>query len=69
MPKRRDPPRPEPQAAQDIQDSMSLTLRPPAPLDDAAFDAWLRGALTEIYGEVAAEPVPERLLRLIRARD
>ena len=48
---------------------MSLTLRPPAPLDDAAFDAWLRGALTEIYGEVAAEPVPERLLRLIRARD
>lgn len=39
----------------------------PLPMvDDAALDALLRQALDRLYGEVLAEPVPERLLRIIR---
>jgi hypothetical protein len=32
---------------------------------DAAFDLWLKRGLQKIYGEVANEPVPEELLKLI----
>jgi hypothetical protein len=32
---------------------------------DAAFDIWLKRGLQKIYGEVANEPVPEELLKLI----
>lgn len=33
--------------------------------DEAAFDAWLKDSLQKLYGDVLAEPVPERLLRII----
>jgi len=32
---------------------------------DAAFDLWLSRGLHELYDEVAREPLPEELLRLI----
>ncbi len=32
---------------------------------DAAFDLWLRRGLHAMYDDVAREPVPEELLRLI----
>ncbi|MCK8786494.1 hypothetical protein M0638_19135 [Roseomonas sp. NAR14] len=32
---------------------------------DAAFDIWLRKGLHQLYDDVAAEPVPDELLRLI----
>jgi len=33
---------------------------------DAAFDLWLQRGLHAIYDDVASEPVPEELLRLIQ---
>lgn len=33
---------------------------------DAAFDLWLQRGLHEIYDEVAKEPIPEALLKLIK---
>jgi hypothetical protein len=32
---------------------------------EAAFDLWLQRGLHEIYDEVAREPIPEDLLKLI----
>ncbi len=32
---------------------------------DAAFDLWLKRGLHELYDEVAKEPIPAELLRLI----
>jgi hypothetical protein len=32
---------------------------------EAAFDLWLQKGLHEIYDQVANEPIPEELLRLI----
>jgi len=32
---------------------------------DAAFDAWLQRGLHAMYDDVAKEPIPEELLRLI----
>ncbi len=32
---------------------------------EAAFDLWLQKGLHEIYDQVAREPVPEELLKLI----
>ena len=33
---------------------------------EKAFDAWLDRGLHEIYDEVAREPIPDELLKLIR---
>jgi len=33
---------------------------------DAAFDIWLRRGLHTMFDEIAREPIPEELLRLIR---
>ncbi len=32
---------------------------------DAAFDLWLQRSLHQLYDQVAKEPIPEELLRLI----
>lgn len=34
---------------------------------DAAFDIWLRRGLHAMFDEVAQEPIPEELIRLIEA--
>nr|WP_269769501.1 NepR family anti-sigma factor [Roseomonas rubea] len=34
---------------------------------DAAFDVWLRRGLHAMFDEVAQEPIPEELIRLIEA--
>jgi hypothetical protein len=34
---------------------------------DAAFDLWLKRGLHQIFDEIAAEPIPESLLKLIEA--
>jgi hypothetical protein len=34
---------------------------------DAAFDVWLKRGLHQMYDPVTREPIPEALLRLIRA--
>jgi hypothetical protein len=34
---------------------------------NAAFDVWLRRGLHEMFDEVAREPIPEELIRLIEA--
>lgn len=39
--------------------------RPAEDRVDEAFDEWLRRGLSDLYGDVAAEPVPEELLRII----
>ena len=38
---------------------------PESPVDDAAFDAWLRRELHSLHGTVLSEPVPEHLLRVL----
>lgn len=38
--------------------------RPPS--TDQAFDAWLNRGLHQLFDTIAAEPIPEDLLRLIR---
>lgn len=41
-------------------------LRPSEPKPyDAAFDVWLQRSLHKLFDEVASEPIPEELLRLI----
>ncbi len=48
------------------------TPKPPGPQRkqsqpaDAAFDIWLRRGLHRLYDDVAREPVPEELLKLIQ---
>ena len=37
----------------------------PAARDPDAFDLWLRSSLRHAYEDVAAEPIPENLLRLL----
>jgi hypothetical protein len=36
-----------------------------ATVPDAAFDVWLRRGLHQIFDDVAREPIPPELLRLI----
>ncbi|MBR0662617.1 hypothetical protein GWK15_22535 [Roseomonas oryzicola] len=36
-------------------------------MPDTAFDIWLRRGLRTMYDEVAREPIPDDLLRLIEA--
>ncbi|MBV9538855.1 MAG: hypothetical protein JOY70_07995 [Acidisphaera sp.] len=37
---------------------------------DSAFDIWLKRGLHQLYGDIAEEPIPDALLRLIeRDRD
>ncbi|CAH0261114.1 hypothetical protein ROS9278_03402 [Roseomonas sp. CECT 9278] len=36
-----------------------------AAVPDAAFDVWLRRGLHQIFDDVAREPIPPELLRLI----
>ncbi|MBK1660284.1 hypothetical protein [Paracraurococcus ruber] len=33
--------------------------------EESAFDLWLQGALRDAFDQVAAEPIPEDLLRMI----
>ncbi|MBW6398303.1 hypothetical protein KPL78_10620 [Roseomonas sp. HJA6] len=35
------------------------------PVPDAAFDIWLRRGLHQMFDDVAREPIPPELLRLI----
>ncbi len=51
---------------------MSKATKPPADKPpkratkgDAAFDVWLQRGLHKIYDDVANEPIPDELLRLI----
>ena len=37
-----------------------------APAGDTAFDLWLNRGLHQLFDDVANEPVPEELLRLIQ---
>ncbi len=52
--------------------TMSKAKVPPSPAQpkksrktEAAFDLWLQKGLHELYDQVANEPVPEELLKLI----
>ena len=38
---------------------------PPKRRSDAAFDHWLKRELHKLYDEIANEPIPEALLKLI----
>ncbi len=43
-----------------------MPVEPPnKPKAEAAFDVWLQRGLHELFDEVAQEPIPENLLRLI----
>lgn len=53
--RRRLPSNPEP----DAEDA------PPGPAGEDAFDLWLRHSLRAAFDRVAAEPVPEDLMRMI----
>ena len=51
---------------------MSKPKDPPAPgagrkpkKTDAAFDIWLQKGLHQLYDDVASEPIPENILKLI----
>ncbi len=48
--------------------SQTVPSRPAAPPqpNDAAFDAWLQQQLTAVHDRVLQEPVPERLLCILR---
>jgi hypothetical protein len=55
-----------------MQAAMPKARKPPAETEskrpgkgDAAFDLWLKRGLHKIYDDVANEPIPEELLRLI----
>jgi hypothetical protein len=41
--------------------------RPILPVGGDAFDAWLQAELDRLYGQTLSEPVPDDLLRLVRA--
>ena len=51
--------------------SMTQRKKPPTPpvkqsrATDSAFDVWLNRGLHQLYDDVAKEPVPDELLRLI----
>ena len=54
------------------QVSMSMPKDPPLPgagrppkKTDAAFDIWLQKSLHQMYDDVASEPIPDNILRLI----
>jgi hypothetical protein len=43
-----------------------VPVRPPKPkASDSPFDVWLQRSLHKLFDEVANEPIPEELLRLI----
>ena len=43
-----------------------VPVRPPKePKTDAAFDLWLQRGLHQLFDDVAQEPIPDELLRLI----
>ena len=51
---------------------MTRRKEPPAPPDppparkpEAAFDLWLQRGLHKLYDDIANEPIPEELLKLI----
>ena len=63
----------EPSTGSALNSSMLITLPKPQPhlpmsmpSDDVSFDAWLRRALTEAHDAVLHDPVPDRLLRILR---
>lgn len=37
--------------------------------EDDAFDIWLKRGLHQLFDDVAKEPIPEELLRLLEERD
>ncbi|NMJ43523.1 hypothetical protein GWK16_19915 [Roseomonas sp. JC162] len=41
------------------------TREPKSSVSDAAFDIWLRRGLHRMFDDVAREPIPPELLRLI----
>lgn len=48
------------------KDKPAATASPKASRpSEAAFDVWLRRGLHELFDEVAREPVPEELLKLL----
>ena len=51
--------------AEDKPKSAGAVPRPKRPADQA-FDTWLERGLHEIFDDVAREPVPDELLKLIR---
>jgi hypothetical protein len=55
----------QPEAKMPDVDSRERRRRKGPP--DAAFDVWLRRGLHEMFDEVAREPIPEELIRLIEA--
>ena len=51
--------------------AMTRKTTPPAPPtqsrhSDAAFDIWLNRGLHKMFDDVASEPIPEELLKLIQ---
>ncbi|MBP0466528.1 hypothetical protein J5Y09_21545 [Roseomonas sp. PWR1] len=61
----RDDPDPHPEAKMPDAAARDRKRRKVAP--DVAFDIWLRRGLHEMFDEVAREPIPEELIRLIEA--
>ena len=61
----RDDPDPHPEAKMPDAATRDRKRRKVAP--DAAFDIWLHRGLHEMFDEVAREPIPEELIRLIEA--
>lgn len=56
---------PEREAPVSSDDPRHRSARTPTP--DDAFDIWLRRGLHAMFDEVAREPIPDELLRLIEA--
>ncbi|MGI4946165.1 MAG: NepR family anti-sigma factor [Janthinobacterium lividum] len=46
-------------------DKLPASRRRPASPAEPAFDAWLKRGLHQMFDDVASEPIPEELLRLI----
>jgi hypothetical protein len=48
--------------------TLTAPPRPAAPsrLNDTAFDAWLRRSLTATHDWVMHEPIPDRLLQILK---
>ena len=49
----------------DMNDPPSRKTTDDDPVNSAAFDLWLKRGLHKIYDDVANEPIPEELLKLI----
>ncbi|WP_198374766.1 NepR family anti-sigma factor [Neoroseomonas rubea] len=60
-----DDPEQKPEAKMPDADARDRKRRKGTP--DAAFDVWLRRGLHAMFDEVAQEPIPEELIRLIEA--